>query len=123
MDKRSLTVVIPITSQNATLTIPNYTTLSKLNICEAVIFTGGISKNGKERAELAIIQDCFLRFTGFNNSILHEIGAEFLTPNSHRKTNEFNLNKADIQDATITINTAETITNKVIEITFFYIVD
>ena len=123
MDKRSLTVVIPITSQNSTLTIPNYSTLSNLNICEAVIFTAGTAKNGKERAELAILQDCFLRFTGFNNSILHEIGAEFLTPNSTTKTNKFTLNKADIQDATITINTAETITNKVIEITFFYIVD
>lgn len=120
MDKRTLTVTIPITGQQTTLTIPNYTTLSKLNICEAVIFTGGVSKTGKERAELAILQDCFLRFTGFNNSILQEIGAEYLTPNSQRKANEFILNKADIQDATITINTAETITNKVIEITFFY---
>lgn len=123
MEKRSITVSIPITTQNGTLTIPNYSTLSKLNICESVIFTAGIGKTGKERAELAILQDCFLRFTGFNNSILHEIGAEFLTPNSTTKTNKFYLNKADIQDATITINTAETITNKVIEITFFYIVD
>jgi hypothetical protein len=118
--KKSITVVIPITAQNATLQIPNYTTLSKLNICEAVIFTAGKAKTGKERAEAAILQDCFFKFTGFNNAILHEISGEYFTPNSQKKANEFILNKADIQDATITINTAETITDKVIEITFFY---
>jgi len=118
---RSITVTINITAQQADLTIPQYVTLSNLCITNATVWASGTSSNGKTRANQTVINDCRISVQTKGNQKIQDLPLAYLLPNTNGLPASFILDKADIQEAVITINTSETITDQVIEITFFYI--
>lgn len=118
----SLTVSINITSQTADYTIPQYVTLSRLCITNATVWYGGTSPTtGKERVSEAAVNDAVISFQTKGNRLIHKAPLQYLKPNTTGIPAIFPVDRADIQEAVISLNTQEAVVGKVIEITFFYI--